>query len=230
MAKYLGTWVLSHVAFEFRGSGIVKHGPFPNPLIKRDSRAEGRAEGRGQSRGQSRAEPHLIAFGLASNEVGMSLSCFLRGYCPGGAHRVPAPAEPEVQWIRRSISTYRQMDRQRDAARPPKDLLGCTCQVLSCPLVSKFLGCRPWVVSQLHSCPYRAFLAATAYQRSVANMLQTDAPTRQTARAHTPTSCDGKRPLVMIMVCRPELPIETVRNKRSTLCARKPEGGRVSGI
>lgn len=54
--------------------------------------------------------------------------------------------------------------RQRQADRFMVFLVALvtSCRVLSCPLASKSLGCRPWVVSLLHSCPCPAFLAATA--------------------------------------------------------------------
>lgn len=143
----------------------------------------------------------LIALGLARSEVEMSLSCFL-GI---SAHRVLAPAEPEV--LVDSTQTLRdrwtaETDRQRQADRSMvfSVALVTSCRVLSCPLASKFLGCRPWVVSQLHSCPCPAFLAATALQCSAANIQNIDAPMRETARAHTLRSCVGMR--LLVKMCR----------------------------
>lgn len=155
MGKYSGTFLLSVSHFEFCDAGIAKH-DFP----PHDAADLGRGE---QERAaQSRAEPHLIALGLARSEVEMSLSCFL-GF---SGHRVLAPAEPEVpvdsaQTLRDRMTAETDRQRLADRSMVFSVALVTPCCVLSCPLVSKSLGCRPWTVSQLHSCPCPAFLAAT---------------------------------------------------------------------
>lgn len=157
VGKYQGTLFTSVLHFGFAtpaSQSMILPLTTPRSWAEQSRKQQDRAE-------QSRAEPHFDRIRPSPQRGGELAVVFFWG---SSAHRVLTPAEPEVLWIRMQTLRDRwtaKTDTQRHADRSggPFD---CTRHVLSCRLVSKPLGCRPWVVSQLHSRPCPAFLAATA--------------------------------------------------------------------
>ena len=205
MGKYLGTCLLPALHLSFAA-------PASQSMISPPSRNGGREQSRA---GQSRAEPHFDRIRPSQYRGGDLAVVFFWGIVPTGSWRLQSRKCCGFRADSEGQMASRNRQAERGAGRPLHSMifsvaLVMSCRVLSCPLVSRSLGCRPWVVSQLHSCPFQAVLAATACQCSATNIQEIDAPRCETSRAHTLATCVGMSLLVGSMACHRGLPIDSV--------------------